>query len=94
MRSREEIEGDRLERLAELEQDHTEDPDWKNRFAPGTFGCHEALHLASVIERLVEQDLAEHPAVVLKPRWFQLASRASDALAELYQEIGKVHLEA
>jgi hypothetical protein len=47
-----------------------------------------------VIERLLEQDLAEHPAVVLKPRWFQLASRASDALAELYQEIGKVHLEA
>ena len=94
MRSREEIEADRLGRLSELEQDHADDPDWTDRFAPGTFGCHEALHLASVFERLLEQDLAEHPAVVLKPRWFQLASRASDALAELYQEIGQVHTEA
>ena len=93
MRSREEIEGDRLERLAELAQDHADDPEWMDRFAPGTFGCHEALHLASVFGRLLEGDLAEHPAVVLKPDWFQLASRASDAVAELYQEIGKVHVE-
>jgi hypothetical protein len=41
---------------------------------------------------MVDENLTEHPAVVLNPRWFELASQASDALAELYQEIGRVHL--
>ena len=45
MREPEEIERDRAGRLAELESDNTDDPGWRERFAPGTFGCHEALHL-------------------------------------------------
>ncbi|MGH6897448.1 MAG: hypothetical protein ACREJ5_13030 [Geminicoccaceae bacterium] len=94
LRDHAEIERDRAERLAALERDHGDDPAWRESFAPGTFGCHEALHLASVLERLIDDSLSDHPAVVLNPRWFELASHVGDALAELYQEIGRAHLKA
>jgi hypothetical protein len=32
-------------------------------FDPGTFGFYEALHLASTFMSMVEEHLAEHPAV-------------------------------
>ena len=93
MPTRQAVERDRLELLAALERDHAEGPDWQTRFAPGTFGCHEALHLASVLASMVDEHLAEHPAIVLNARWFELACRASAVLAELYQEIGRIHLQ-
>lgn len=66
-------------------------PDPKD-FAPGTFGCHEALHMASVLARWVEEALAEHPAVKARPEWKALADRAVDALADLYQKISEEHV--
>lgn len=62
------------------------------RFAPGTFGCHEALHMAHVLSEVVEERLAQHPAVRLVPEWKALADRAVEALADLYQAIGARHL--
>ena len=61
------------------------------RFAPGSFGCHEALHLAHVLADTVERHLAEHPAIQPRPEWLTQATRAADALHALYQAIGAVH---
>lgn len=61
-------------------------------FAPGTFGCHEALHMASVFADLIGRRLCEHTAIKLNPEWKRLADTAADALADLYQSIGAAHL--
>lgn len=60
-------------------------------FAPGTLGCHEALHMAAVLSAMVDRELAEHPAVMSNPEWKALADRAAATLADLYQAIGAKH---
>ena len=74
----------------------TEDADEKYRIAstyrPGTFGCHEALHMASVARDFVEEHVCNHPTIGLNPEWQALADKACEALFELYQAIGKEHL--
>ncbi|MCA1365902.1 hypothetical protein I6F15_00565 [Bradyrhizobium sp. BRP14] len=62
------------------------------KFAPGTHGCHEALHVASLLGDLVDERLCNHPTVLLNPEWYRLASAAQDVLFELYQAIGNAHL--
>ena len=61
-------------------------------FTPGTFGCHEALHMANVLGELVDTRLCEHPAVQQRPEWAALAEQASTALHDLYQAIGAEHM--
>ncbi len=61
-------------------------------FAPGTPGCHEALHMANVLAELIDARLCQHPTVSLRPEWQALAARAMEALHELYQAIGADHL--
>lgn len=63
-------------------------------FAPGTFGCHEALHMAHIIADLVETRLCEHPSIAASPVWAAKAREAADALHGLYQAIGEEHLTA
>lgn len=75
----------RREILADMGEDETA---LQERFAPGTFGCHEALHMANVALEIVDRHLLEHPAIALKPEWFALAERAHKALFDLYQAIG------
>lgn len=62
-------------------------------FSAGSFGCHEALHMASFLANAVEQELCEHPAIELVPEWKDLADAAAKALANLYQAIGSLHLD-
>jgi hypothetical protein len=64
-----------------------------DRFAPGTMGCHEALHMASVLADLVEAQLANHPAVLANAEWGKIANAALDSLCELYQAIGREHMK-
>lgn len=61
-------------------------------YAPGTYGCHEALHMAAVARDFVEEHLLDHPAIGLNSNWKTLADQACTALFDLYQAIGKVHL--
>lgn len=61
-------------------------------YAPGSFGCHEALHMASVLMMTVDRELCEHPAVQQNKEWAALADKARQALYELYQKIGARHL--
>jgi hypothetical protein len=80
--------------MTERVMDEPIDPKEASRYAPGSFGCHEALHMAHVLSELVAERIGEHPAVRLVPEWKALADRASDALFDLYQAIGARHLEA
>lgn len=62
-------------------------------FEPGSFGCHEALHIASVLAEMVDERLCEHEAVKANSDWVRLANDARTALFELYQAIGREHLQ-
>ena len=64
-----------------------------NEFKPGTYGCHEAMHMASVYMKLVD-DLSEHPAIKESETFSYWTNRAWDALETLYQAIAKEHMEA
>jgi hypothetical protein len=66
--------------------------DDKPDFSPGSLGCHEALHMASFLAGAVEDELCEHPAILLNLEWKALARDASDKLVELYNAIGRSHL--
>jgi hypothetical protein len=61
-------------------------------FEPGTFGCHEALHMASFLAGAVDEELCNHPAIEQNPDWLKLARTAAQALADLHQKIGAAHL--
>lgn len=64
-----------------------------SEFKPGSFGCHEALHMTSFLTSAIDSELAEHPTIKDNPRWLQMAEMARDVLASLYQEIGAVHID-
>ena len=80
-----EIEEDRQSALADLEKDASA------KFAPGTMGCHEALHMANMMADTLDRQLLTHPAIILNPVWYARVWRACDELGALYQEIGAVH---
>jgi hypothetical protein len=61
-------------------------------FGPGSLGCHEALHMAAYLTGAVDEELCEHPAIKANPVWAALARKAVEAMADLYQAIGKEHL--
>lgn len=61
-------------------------------FAPGTMGCHEALHICSFLASAVDHELVQHPAIYSNHVWRRRAMKALDELATLYQEIGAAHL--
>ncbi len=61
-------------------------------YTPGSHGCHEALHMASFLMQAVDTELCDHPAVKQNPAWEALATRAHDALFDLYQAIGAEHI--
>ena len=42
------------------------DPDEAARFAPDTYGCHEALHIAYVLAEMADERSAKHLAVKLR----------------------------
>ena len=48
----------------------------------------EVLSLADTLAQVVDTALLGHPYVQANPRWKKLAERASDALSELYQQVG------
>lgn len=87
------IEAERIERLEERKKDGPGgNLDIDERFGPGSFGCHEAMHVTHMLVGLIEDQLCNHSAVLRDPRWFRLASQARDSLSRLHQEIGAAHL--
>lgn len=61
-------------------------------FAPGSYGCHEALHVALMLSEMIDQYLTNHPAIQINRQWRDKADDAAGALVELYQMIGAEHL--
>lgn len=68
------------------------DTDKTEGFQPGSYGCHEALHTTSMILGMVHENLTMHPSIQMNPEWRNKVGEVEDILAELYQEIGSVHL--
>ena len=62
----------------------------EQRIAACPFGIHEALHTAHVVLCMFEDHVREHPAVSERPDIAELAEVASNALAEVYQAIGRI----
>ena len=80
-------EAERLRKLDELRAEWG--GGFEARFGPGSLGRHEVLHAAGLIESLAGRELLDHPACVRDPALFAAATRAVDALAELYQAAGR-----
>ena len=66
--------------------------DYARNYAPGTFGCHEALHMAAYLRDAVDEELCGHRAIEAVPAWRGLADKAATALYDLYQAIGAAHV--
>lgn len=82
-----EIEENRQRRLNEL----LEDAGWDlamDKYGPGSFGFHEALHTASIVMEMFDQYVLEHPSIVSDPVLYLNTARAFDALFEVYQNLG------
>ena len=71
---------------------HYTDEQLKQNFYPGTFGCHEAMHMALVLAEMVGARLCDHPTIILSTRWSELAEKAEQALHALYQAMGEQHV--
>jgi hypothetical protein len=72
-----------------------DDESWLTKpddYAPGTMGCHEALHVTALIEHLIDVELVKHAAISMNPEWMALALTAQESLQRLYQLIGAKHL--
>jgi hypothetical protein len=57
-----------------------------------TYSEHEALDRTHCIQHMLEQLLLDHPVVQAEPEFLELATKAAEALADLYQAIGRKHL--
>ncbi|MCF3638739.1 hypothetical protein LXM94_01975 [Rhizobium sp. TRM95111] len=89
-----ELEDERLKRLAAMARERGMPvATLLSRNAPGTLGGHEATHTASIVLDLLDQHLVAHPAIVGDAQWFRLASRASEALFNLYQAMGAAQID-
>lgn len=86
-----ERERDRSEALKKRDADEL---GWRERYVPGTFGCHEALHTSALLTNLAACRLMEHGAIMQNQDWYALADKAHKALFDLYQAIGEAHLQA
>lgn len=62
--------------------------------APGSFYCHEALHMTSFLCSSIDTELCGHPAIAANPEWHRMAMSAHQKLADLYQMIGCAHHDA
>lgn len=63
-----------------------------SQYTPGTFGCHEAMHTASIMLDMTDDQLLQHPAILADPNFYRLAGEVHEALFALYQAIGEKHL--
>ena len=63
-----------------------------SQFAPGTFGCHEAMHTTSLMLDMTDDHLLQHPAILGDPEFYRLAGEVHEAFFALYQAIGEKHL--
>ena len=89
-----ELEDERLKLVRELARVKQSTPaQLLARNGPGSTGFHEATHTAFIVLDLLDQHLLHHPAIAGNPEWFRHASRASEALFNLYQSMGAAQVD-
>jgi hypothetical protein len=54
-----------------------------------SYHTHEVLHMSHFLERAVQDELYDHPAIKDNPERRELAEKAMENLAELYQLLGQ-----
>lgn len=90
-------ENERLQALAERRAVMFEGPDHRSletRFGPGSFGCHEAMHVTHLVVDLLERELVTHSAVLLDPYWYEKVREAQALLYSAYSRVADRHLDA
>lgn len=84
----ENVEEELRQRLSEIQAEaELSEHGLRNRYC-GEIGIHEVLDRTYLIGANVEAYLCEHPAVLLNPELYRLASLARGFLDELYQSVG------
>ena len=92
-----EYEKERLQALAERRTAEFAGPDHRSleaRFGPGSFGCHEALHVTQVVVDMIDRELLSHSAVLLNPLWYGKVREAQALLRTAYNAVADNHLAA
>lgn len=90
-------EKERLEALAERRTAEFAGPDHRSleaRFGPGSFGCHEAMHVTQLVVDMIERELLSHSAVLLNPHWYGKVREAQASLRRAYNAVADNHLAA
>ncbi len=93
----EDFEKERLAALAARRAAELEGPDHRSleaRYGPGSFGCHEALHVTNLVVELLERELAGHSAVLLDAFWYGKVREAQALLHSAYSKVAQAHLAA
>jgi hypothetical protein len=63
---------------------------FKSMFDLGGFGGHELRDRSHLISTMVDDFLLNHPAALLNPELYEQATKASRAVAKLYEMVGQV----
>lgn len=74
-------------------QDGPDRPSLEERFGPGSFGCHEAMHVTQLVVDLIERQLVQHSAVLLNPVWYAQVREAQALLYRAYSGVADEHLD-
>jgi hypothetical protein len=91
-------EEDRLAALGERRKEEAsagpERPSLEETFGPGSFGCHEAMHVTDLVVDLIERQLVQHSAVILNPFWYAQVREAQALLYRAYSAAAAEHMGA
>lgn len=91
-----EFEEERLRALAAREEEEAGEPEYRRlavRFGPGSFGCHEAVHMTQAVVALIQRELVEHSAVLQDADWYRQVREAQELLHGAYQRAAEKHFE-
>lgn len=88
------IEGDISRALIEGINEHGSDFQLKERFKPGSYGCHEAIDRCDTVIDLIEDRLLSHPSIYLNQELYRKMRIAQQFLTDCYEELFTIHDEA
>jgi len=90
-------EKERRQALTERQAAEFAGPDHRSlavRYGPGSFGCHEAMHVTQVVVDLLERELLSHSAVLLDAFWYGKVREAQALLRSAYNHVAEAQLAA
>lgn len=91
--SEQELEADRQQLLEKAKSNFDGEDDLKKRFGPNTFGSHELLDRAFMLQENWEHYVKEHPTTLLNPDAFKLASEIVEKMYDFYNLAARKSLD-